>query len=788
VDSSRRDRNDFDRSRAETIRRRARLTVLIIVGLWPPLMLFADPGTFGSIEAGFWARLPTLGLLLLMGLYARRPRSRSQIETAAVIAIGYLFVTWGRVVVVCSDTALWPAMVSILVTAAILPIALVLSWPATAVLALTGNAAMLIGGLLRHPRPGTTYFYIVATAFLEYPMLVFAAASRDRWQRAELDARTRLREANEQLRRDHEARSRLFVNLSHDFRTPLAVVRSTVELMRRRAQSDPEVAEALDRIDANAASIVDLIDQLLELARLEAGRTPAAPRPCDLAALAREVAARLQPAQPHVSLSVDAAAGQVVAQVDPSHVARIVQNLVGNALRELPPAGGAIRVRISRVDGRPTVDVVDDGPGVPPEMRDRLFQRFATFRREGSTASGIGLALARELAQHNGGDLELLDGLPTTFRLSLPAAEPDAVVVEAGFVPELARRPAPRLDAPSQSDGAAAGKPRLLVVEDNPDLQASLARLLEPRFDVEVAASLAAARASLARRNPAAVLTDLMLPDGDGSELLATLRAGDRFDHVPAVVLSARGEPGDRARGLAAGADDYLAKPFSGDELAARIDAAIRRAQRGRDALARQREDLRTDLHDGVCGHLAVALASLERLQESDGRIGQVAVSLRRVLVEARALLDTLNATGVSWDDLVAHLQWESAVRCESAGLDLDLSATRAADAPEELPPGGIHALRRIAEESITNALRHAGAKRIQIRLAATAGEIRMQIEDDGTEGRTPHRPGEGLTGIKRRAERLGGGARFEAAPTGGFIVEAWIRPFPSPAPAPQPA
>ncbi len=140
------------------------------------------------------------------------------------------------------------------------------------------------------------------------------------------------------------------MNLSHDFRTPLAVVRSEVELLRQRLDGQ-ELRAALDRIDTNAGAIVELIEQLLELARLDAAKTPISRVACDLCAVAREVRAQLQPARGDIEVVLRAPERPILALVDALHFRRILQNLLANALRELAGSGGRVTVTIGAEPG-----------------------------------------------------------------------------------------------------------------------------------------------------------------------------------------------------------------------------------------------------------------------------------------------------------------------------------------------------------------------------------------------------------------------------------------------------
>ncbi len=785
----------FDRARAEVMRRRARWHAILLLLVWVPLAVFADPVSFGSIRAGLPYRIPTAVAILALALWLRRSRSRWSIEVAVTLAFSFVFCVWGVYEARCSVETTLPVMLSIVLGGMIISSGAMLSWQGTAAFCLVANAAMLAGGLARPQTPDTSYFCLIATAFIMYPFLVFSAGARDRRARAELESQEKLAQLNEQLHREQEARSRLFVNLSHDFRTPLAVVRSEVELLRKRLDGR-ELQGALDRIDTNAGAVVELIEQLLELARLDAAKTPISRASCDLSAVAREVMAQLQPARSEIEVVVRAPERPILALVDPMHFRRILQNLLGNALREIAGCGGRVTLTIGKSpSGAPIVDVSDTGPGVPAELRDHLFERFASFRPEGSTVSGIGLALARELAELNGSSLELLEcASGTTFRLTLiadlsgeigaPNKQLNGAAIEAdpGLDVSVRESSRSRISVVASSDSQSASgvphKPRVLVVEDNADLRSSLERLLSVAFEVQLASSLLGAMGALSKSTPAAILSDIMLGDGDGYELLAALRLRPRFARVPVILISALGEPSERARGLAAGADDYVSKPFSGEELIARLHCAIRRSDERGAALEQQRDDMLAELHDGVCGNLARAILTLGKATARDGEaqlLASATASMREGLREARELLAVLGTTPETLENVVTHLRWETAYASDRAGVDLTFSVQRDVDATDLVAPAALHALRRVTAEAIANAARHGSAELVNVRFAVSSREFRIVVEDDGCGNTTDKPHGYGLSGIQRRVTQLGGGASFGNRKSGGFCVEAWL-------------
>jgi signal transduction histidine kinase/CheY-like chemotaxis protein len=604
----------------------------------------------------------------------------------------------------------------------------------------------------------STVAWLVPSFFVAAALLV--VRSRERLVRAEHASRAGLEDALQRLREGEQARTRLFVNLSHDFRTPLSVIAAEAELAAAGAGAD---RAPLERIRRNAADLADLTEQLLEIARLDAGRARVVTGHADVAAIAREVAAQLRPAAslPRLELELE---GALIARAAPRDVRRILGNLVGNALRH---ARASVTV-VARGGDPIAIDVIDDGDGIPPDRRAQIFERFVSFAPEGSVASGIGLSVARELAEACGGSLVLVDGAArTTFRVTLPPGDPASVEpATASFARGADAASTAAHEAPVARDT----RPRLLVVEDHAELRALLARLLDATFEVHGVATIAEAIAALDDR-VRAVLCDVMLPDGEGYALLAEVRRRREGAALPFLFLSARGEPSERARGLEAGADDYLAKPFDGAELRARLRGAVERADARTEALRLQREEFLGELHDGVTACLTRALALLGR-GGSPPRLDDARAALREGLAEARAMLSLLDAGPSPLTDVLATIRRESTDACEPRGLEFSLEGDESTNTL--LSPAESHCLRRTVREAITNALRHAGARTLRCVVRRERGALHASVEDDGVGLDAPtSRPGHhGLRLLARRAGRLGGEARVLRAETRGTRVE----------------
>ncbi len=388
----------------------------------------------------------------------------------------------------------------------------------------------------------------------------------------------------EQLREVDRAKSRFFANLSHEFRTPLTLILGPVDRLLETADSDAERA-LLAGMRAQSERLLRLVNQLLDLSRLDAGGMPLRTRHTDLAAFLRTLAgsfAGLADAR-GITLDVRLDPPRLELAFDAEKVEQVVGNLLANALRFTPP-GGKVQLGLEDDGAHVLVCVRDTGPGIPPEAVGRVFDRF--YQAHPSTdglGTGIGLALARDLTALHGGTLEVesAPGFGSTFTVRLPkslsATAPDA--------------PSPTPPAAPVGSGAEAfeapepaGAPLVLIVEDHGGVRAFVRDVLRRRYRTTEAATGEEALEAARAERPDLVVSDVMMPGMDGVELVRRLRADDALAAVPVVLLTARADEPSRLEGLGAGADDYLAKPFSAAELLTRAENLIelRRALRER--------------------------------------------------------------------------------------------------------------------------------------------------------------------------------------------------------------
>jgi PAS domain S-box-containing protein len=420
------------------------------------------------------------------------------------------------------------------------------------------------------------------------------------------------------------AKTTFFSNVSHEFRTPLTLMLAPIEDALNDASAPalaPVHRNRLETAHRNSMRLLKLVNSLLDFSRIEAGRFQASFQRTELGKTTAELASNFESAtqKAGLRLRIDCAALQPV-YVDLDMWEKIVLNLLSNAFKFTFDGEISIELRPS-ADGRSAeLTVRDTGVGIPAAELPRLFERFHRVEGQKSRSfegSGIGLALVQELVKIHQGSIRVESklGEGTAFIVSVPfgsehlpanrisAEQPrDPGSLRADVYVEEALRwipgsSSPETEALLRSDehlalmfaGKSSGA-RVLVADDNADMQNYISRLLGARWDVETVSDGQAALTAIRARKPDLVLSDVMMPGMDGFALLRELRADEALRDLPVIMLSARAGEEARVEGLNAGADDYLTKPFSARELIARVNTNLE--------LARMRKEVTRDLRE----------------------------------------------------------------------------------------------------------------------------------------------------------------------------------------------
>ncbi|MBN9684921.1 MULTISPECIES: ATP-binding response regulator [unclassified Corallococcus] len=418
------------------------------------------------------------------------------------------------------------------------------------------------------------------------------------------------------------AKTDFFSNVSHEFRTPLALMLGPVEdgLQDALEPLGPRQLERQRTVHRNGLRLLKLVNTLLEFSRIEAGHLHTTAVPTDLAALTRGLASGFRSTVERAGLTLDVDCPPLPhpVKVEPDQWEKIVLNLISNAFKFTHQGG--IRVSLRSHEAQVVLRVADTGTGIPPEELPRIFDRF--HRVQGAKGrsyegSGIGLALVRELVRLHGGDVRAEShlGQGTTFTVTLPAegtsmaapvgdtstpAHVPASATAAAFLEEASGWMGPE-GTPTMLASGTAPAPltrtvggHILFADDNADMRAYVRSLLADRFEVTLAENGQQALESCRARMPDLVVSDVMMPELDGFGLLRRLREDPATAHVPVILLSARAGEEATVEGLRMGATDYLVKPFSARELLARVEGNLvaARARREQRQAEREREKL----------------------------------------------------------------------------------------------------------------------------------------------------------------------------------------------------
>lgn len=420
----------------------------------------------------------------------------------------------------------------------------------------------------------------------------------------------------DQLRQANQLKNDFFANISHELRTPLALILGPAEAMLSEAEGLTEAQRRhLSVIHRNASALLGHVNDLLDLAKVDAGKMVPSYARVDLAQALRRVAEQFHAIAPQQQVLYGIAMpDRLEAEVDLGKIERVLLNLLSNAFKFTPP-GGRIRCALEASSHDSFIlSVQDSGPGVPPEMRRAIFERFrqaATGTRRDVGGTGLGLSIVKEFVDLHLGTVAVSEapGGGALFQVEIPSRAPAGAYVRSmepttvtdvdNELLKASVRGVPAVEAEAHADESPApsSRPTVLVVEDNADMRRFITDVLISEYRVVAAADGAQALVCAMAEPPDLVVTDLMLPKLGGDQLVAEMRARPGLMAVPVLVLSAKGDEQLRARLLAESVQDYVTKPFSAHELRARAHNLVT-MKLARDALQRELASQSQDLSE----------------------------------------------------------------------------------------------------------------------------------------------------------------------------------------------
>ena len=425
-----------------------------------------------------------------------------------------------------------------------------------------------------------------------------------------------LRQSN-RLKALDQLKSQFLTNISHEFRTPLTLILVPLEEMLSAAQADGDTRGQLSVMNRNAKRLLQLINQLLDLSKLEHGGIPLELSSKNVVSFLRSVALSFESmSKKHgIDYQFFCAEEEIVTAFDADKLEKIMYNLLSNAFK-FTPEGGSIRISVNSLELTETGEadepvkhqkylrftVSDTGSGISaehlPYIFDRFYQAEPSLVRK-SDGTGIGLALTKELVELHGGKIKVSSeaGQGTCFTVLLPLAEQapsEALQPQVRKIPIKLQQTVldeeeDQTDAEKQDNAVSAASedaPLLLIVEDNEDLRHQIKRIFSGGFRVEEAADGIEGWDKAIELIPDFIISDVMMPGRDGLALCNQLKNSPATSHIPTILLSARID-GEEA-GLRIGADDYITKPFNAKTLVLKVKNLLETRQKFREAIRRE--------------------------------------------------------------------------------------------------------------------------------------------------------------------------------------------------------
>jgi signal transduction histidine kinase/DNA-binding response OmpR family regulator len=391
-----------------------------------------------------------------------------------------------------------------------------------------------------------------------------------------------------QIKKIDKIKSQFFANVSHEFRTPLQLI--LAPLQKNQNQISPIDIDLMTR---NAKRLLRLVNQLMDLAKMEGGLLKPDMKDVAVFRFVRELANSFSPLAEAkaISYQIDIPDCDRVFLIDPDKLDKIVYNLLSNAFK-FTPQGGTVSIRLISNDDKIYLKVSDTGIGIPAHYQEKIFNRFfqidssQTRRHEGT---GIGLAITKELVDLLKGTISVQSDHErgSTFSVELPASSTYSrnldyaeLAAEEVFNRQIYHPSLPMEDIQDTVAVDSDELPLVLMVEDNIDLVRYVKKELSEQFNIIEAKNGEEGLLLAKKRIPDLIVADIMMPVMDGITLIKNIKEGDCTNHIPIILLTARDDGETKIKGFEMGAEQYLVKPFEISELSARMKSLLEQRER----------------------------------------------------------------------------------------------------------------------------------------------------------------------------------------------------------------
>lgn len=407
----------------------------------------------------------------------------------------------------------------------------------------------------------------------------------------------KIRTEKQQITELDQLKTRFFANISHEFRTPLTLMMGPLQQVIETIDN-PAQKRMLEMAQRNAQLQLQLVNQLLDLTRLDAGKMQLKSTEINVIPLLKAIVGAYESLaqQKNITVQMEFPAEELKVYFDPDHFEKIMYNLLSNAFKFIGE-GGKIEIQLKLYSSHFEISVTDSGIGIPENRLALVFDRFFQVEHGNlaeRSGTGIGLALVKELVELNHGKItaESEEGKWTTMRMSFPLGKSHLNSDEIADATVPSERSLPLIPIhenwifnEDETEASEIG-PRILIIEDNPDLRMFIGQKLRNQFQILEAEDGETGIESAIDHIPDLIITDVMMPKKSGYEVCDTLKNDLRTSHIPIIMLTAKASRDEKLEGLRMGADDYLLKPFDAEELELRVNNLIQLRKQLRERFA----------------------------------------------------------------------------------------------------------------------------------------------------------------------------------------------------------
>lgn len=385
----------------------------------------------------------------------------------------------------------------------------------------------------------------------------------------------------------YQAKLRFYTNVTHEFRTPLTLILGPVEELLKKAEGT-EGERKLTAVRQNTKRLLRLVNQLLNFRSLETDHIEMEVASGNIVKFLREICLSFQEQarMSGIQFQFIAEEDEIELWYDRDKLEKVFYNLLSNAFK-FTPSDGRIEFKVVQEEDQVRIRVTDTGPGIPGELKNKIFERYFKHDQEASSlqeGTGIGLSLSRQLVQMHGGEIRLVDGARSgaSLEVLLPAGnnhfDPDVLATDfqdseafSGYEQKAKAEPELEEIVLFGEQGLQKQAQTILIVEDNHEVREYIAGIFNPHFRLLLAKNGKEGLPSAIANSPDLIISDVMMPEMDGITLCSKLKTTLETSHIPVILLTARTGQIFRVEGLETGADAYLTKPFSPYELQLKV-------------------------------------------------------------------------------------------------------------------------------------------------------------------------------------------------------------------------